>query len=192
MQWGREIEVNGVRPTWLRDDDRFEVKWHTCLPGNCWHRGSIDTHTMSIRLPANHWAYQALAAGFEPWPGGDAAPDDWDGGEVLLRHGGIVKSTNWRHGADLPGGHRYDVIGYRKQKPTDTVTLKLECDTANAVVIRKMTADEFRERHDPNESAWTLAKRLNLIREETRAERFTRETGHAVTPAVEAALEFDR
>lgn len=40
----------------------------------------------------------------------------------------------------------------------------------------------------PDYTAW--AQSVGLIRPETAAERFTRETGHAVTEAVEAALNW--
>jgi len=55
-----------------------------------------------------------------PWPGGDAAPADHDGGYVLMADG------RWGLGNDLPGtwsasGHslsvRGPVIAYRRLKP---------------------------------------------------------------------------
>lgn len=66
VEWGAAIPVDGKRPEWLRDDDKFQwsnssLTWadwkdqeHT-LPhlffGSAWDR------TVSIRLPANHLHY---------------------------------------------------------------------------------------------------------------------------------------
>lgn len=59
---------------------------------------------------------EQIKAGWTPWHGGDKAPDDWDGGEVLFRNGdtpnyGRVEWT-WVH--NNCGG---DIIGYRRKSP---------------------------------------------------------------------------
>lgn len=126
--WGGPITVNEKRPIWLKDDDilrwyRNDGKgydWenryykHTNLRMLSWC--GVDT----IRLPADHWAYLAIAKGFEPWLGSPErkAPSDWDGGLVLRRDGDIDTvgpyPASWDH---IPNyaPHR-DVIGYRKKE----------------------------------------------------------------------------
>lgn len=56
------------------------------------------------------------ALGFEPWYGGDEAPGDWDGSEVLFATGATCKDDNasawyWRH-----NGASYNIIGYKKKE----------------------------------------------------------------------------
>lgn len=90
--WGPEIEVNGVRPTWLRPV--FRTQWYgPGMTDQWWNRNASGGTTLrtlqwgpditAIRLPADHFAYVAIERGFEPWGGGDSAPEDWDGGDVL-------------------------------------------------------------------------------------------------------------
>lgn len=68
-----------------------------------------------------------------------------------------------------------------------TVTLKRMTEAEARVAFLK------RQPWQSNEQNFVESLRhLGLIREETLAERFTRETGHKVTPAVEAALEWER
>lgn len=118
MEWGPEIEVNGVRPAWLSDDDRVrdvDPGKHTngqVRPATGWGWYGIK----SFQLPADHWAYQAIQKGFEPWPGGDTAPTDWDGGEVLLL-GAIMWPSERICFWDRRPGSRF-VIGYRKKPDT--------------------------------------------------------------------------
>src|SRR3546814_21169400 len=48
------------------------------------------------------------------WPGGDSAPEDWDGGQVLVRDRTRWKTPSpcafWDHRGNHPG----DIIGYRR------------------------------------------------------------------------------
>lgn len=123
QQWGDPIEVNGERPVWLGDDDLLQFqtignrhgKW---LPdegicgGRKW-RNSAWTSVQRIRLTADHWAYEALRRGMVPWAGGDEAPDDWDGGEVLLRDNATSDSIDdW--GREVSEDDR-DIIGYKRR-----------------------------------------------------------------------------
>ncbi len=132
MQWGAEIPVNGVRPAWLSDEEAMLAGWKRSISDqetriwsvpDAWTAGSIcrDTYAErgwinveALRLPVNHWAYRVIEAGFEPWRGGDAAPADWDGGDVLLRDDRLIKwshhNIGWIHWST--GG---DIIGYRKK-----------------------------------------------------------------------------
>lgn len=200
IKWGDPIECNGVRPDWLRDDEPAEVEnsprewleWSGCV----WHK-----FIQAIRLPADHPAYVALAHGFHPWSGGESAPDDWDGGAVLQRCGyeanpaGVSWVWPWRTDAS----EDYDIIGYRKRNTRfdEPHLARIEVEGAapvEGVFIKRMTEAEARDwimNHTYTESAAHILHalgQLGLV--ESRAERFTRETGHAVTEAVEAALNW--
>jgi len=118
MEYGPEIEVNGKRPAWLADDDMC----HPCWGDDRWYHDELvkakcvcgwDIIT-KICLPANHWAYPVLEKGYWPWAGGDKAPDDWDGGDVLRRNGGLLKADwvgYWQHRRGDPAN---DIIGYKR------------------------------------------------------------------------------
>lgn len=125
--WGDPIPVNGVRPAWLKGRVVCDIKtsalagWRypnerepALTPAEGW---SWDLVT-KIRLPADHFAYTAIAAGFEPWGGGDAAPADWDRGVVLF--GGASTSIGpqarwgWKW-ENLGSPAAFNIIGYRKR-----------------------------------------------------------------------------
>lgn len=59
---------------------------------------------------------EIIAAGFEPWGGGDNAPGDWDGGEVLVRNkqteGGNNGGIGWNWAA---GDWGRCIIGYKRK-----------------------------------------------------------------------------
>lgn len=215
IKWGDPIECNGVRPDWLRDDEPAEIEnsprewleWSGCV----WHN-----FVTAIRLPADHPAYVALARGFTPWCGGESAPNDWDGDRaqnILLRNGSTRKSVSswaWRENSSRAGhATDFDVIGYRKRNTRfdEPHLARVEVEGSapvEGVFIKRMTNDEATE--FANKAAFdglghtapcyaasgahACLKALGLIRPETTAERFTRETGHAVTEAVEAALNW--
>lgn len=208
--WGPEILVDGKRPEWLARDQ--QVDWSSPSKpfyGRITERAhewaATDWACVStIRLPADHPAYIAIDKGFAPWSGGDAAPEDWDGGEVL-RRGGTTRrpipwsapysdNQRWTHVYTTHPGNFADIIGYRKRATA------AEPATADTVQIARMTEAEavaWWQKERPGwisrvEVAVMVLKTLNLIRQETTAERFTRETGHAVTAAVLAALQYDR
>jgi hypothetical protein len=59
--------------------------------------------------------------GMVPWAGGDSAPDDWDGGAVMIRDGSIYLHNNhpagrWLHGQQrvkyYPHRDDLDIIAY--------------------------------------------------------------------------------
>lgn len=123
MTYGPAIECNGKRPEWLGGDEviwlchRSEGGWHTkykVLAISAWHPISC------FALPADHPYYRATAAGFKYWPGGEIAPDDWDGGMVLFRSGNMSDSSNsglgWNWDA-MKSAH--SIIGYHP-KPEAT------------------------------------------------------------------------
>jgi len=116
ITWGNDIAVDGKRPAWLKDDEK-------CLP--CWSSSRWYENNGArvlavanwpgvtmIRLPSDHFAYTAINAGFEPWGGGDKAPDDWDGGPVLLGSGQPGVGNSWDHNAFRKPHH---IIGYKRK-----------------------------------------------------------------------------
>lgn len=202
IKWGDPIECNGVRPHWLRDDEPISVTYNGGAGGWANANGSqVYPGQTHFRLPADHPAYVALARGFHPWSGGESAPDDWDGGAVLLNSGdecGGASVTSW-------AGQIYDfgVIGYRKRNTRfdEPRLARIEVEGSarvEGVFIKRMSEAEaraFAKSHGyvggPDEEHYVGALHdVGLIRPESRAERFTRETGHEVTEAVEAALNW--
>ena len=176
IEWGPEIKVNGERPAWLADDDKFN--WYGCAYTGTNHQWEgVD----SIRLPADHWAYDAIRAGFEPWGGGDSAPEDWDGGKVFVYDDTALddayhvrKITNvlcWK--ADSEPYVR--IVGYRKRAQP-----KPDADT---VTIPRMTEAEALDMwHESDEVAddrfVSMLEELGLIKPEpTKAERIAADTG---------------
>lgn len=149
----------------------------------------------SYHLPKNHPAYtvhetnKRTGSRFVFHAGGDE-PDDWDRGDVLVNDthprtidGPAIDKYNWSYKY-----HRAKIIGYtRKGIVSETLVDDTQADT---LTIKRMTEAE-RTRLYPHLDLNTL-KDLRLIREETHEEHFTRETGHAVTDAVAAALNWGR
>jgi len=128
ITWGEPIKVDGKRPAWLKDSDKCEPTWDVNYPYGCLVEAKYvfpwETVT-SIRLPADHWAYTAINAGFEPWAGGDSAPDDVDWDEQVMFRTGTTDDNNtayhWRNTGDCS-----DIIGYRKRTETNSTTSELE------------------------------------------------------------------
>ena len=125
IEWGAEIAVNGVQPEWLRNQDDVrdvDPSWHTngeVRKADGWYWPKMK----AIRLPANHSYYLATSRGFTYWPGGESAPDDWDGGDCLDCDGNMLSARNvWD--SDWP---RRTVIGYRKrtEQPTPAIAPEL-------------------------------------------------------------------
>lgn len=189
MIWGDPIEVRGTMPSWLGENDLVNPKWEEGYYGNGVRPDKVvcmDRLT-AIRLPADHFAYFAIAKGYQPWGGGDEAPDDWDGtDDVILRSGDTgddVCVTDWRC-----DGENWDIIGYRKRQPTDTVTFTTAPATdATHVSVKRMTEAEvidgrFRQYSTYGTlTAITEAFRdLGLIREPTQAETIAAKTGLTV------------
>ncbi len=117
IQWGDPIAVNGKRPAWLGDDGSVLV-WNAeripSTPGSG-PAGYDWDEIKDIRLPAGHFAYRAIAAGMEPWGGGDAAPADRSS-DALLRSGKVIGIPAFWGWSTLKPEN--DVIGYRKRAPT--------------------------------------------------------------------------
>lgn len=119
VEYGPEIAVDGM-PDWLGGDEKVIGRWgeDTWYSGGAtWKKCYASPGTITaIRLPADHWAYNAIDAGFIPWGGGDAAPEGVT--DVLLRVG-IPWPTSgtglrWTH-----IGWEGDIIGYKRGAGTD-------------------------------------------------------------------------
>ncbi len=202
IELGAVIAVDGM-PDWLDREQMVLGQWR----GDTWYKELTWKHCYAfpdditaIRLPADHWAYPVIAKGFEPWAGGDDAPVDWDGGEVLLRNeeevAGPAKYGRWywadysQHGFPM-GQVTDDIIGYRRKAEPNAETVAaideirargfdgfesvgdLMDDLNDQVKIAKITRSEAYE--DGLDIA-TL-ERLGLLKEETLLERFEREFG---------------
>lgn len=198
MEWGEAIEVNGVRPDWLRDDE--VVYWSHAkssaqinASGLAWSgQPGFDNAVEDIRLPADHPYYTVQnhnarhGTNFAYWPGGDSPPDDWDGGPVLNRGGGIFKyaaGMNWRdcHCGGVPDYG--DIIGYTRKA--------VEKPVEDHVSVKRITESEAEKLiRDHDYDIVKVLDSLGIIRPCTREERFTQETGITVTPDVRAALEW--
>lgn len=116
VEYGPEIAVDGM-PDWLGEDEKVIGKWTKWLEYPRWKKCyAIPEYITAIRLPADHWAYKAIDAGFIPWGGGDAAPEGVT--DVLLRDGSPCATSGtglrWTH-IGLGG----DIIGYWRGAGTD-------------------------------------------------------------------------
>lgn len=135
IKFGEPIRVDGVQPDWLRDEvglfENCPDYWlggvSDRLSGWAW---SMEAHCpINIRLLADHPFYTVQnynaehGTNFKYWPGGESAPDDWDGGNVLRGDGELIYARhigNW----GLFDEPRYHVIGYTKR--TEAVTLHIQ------------------------------------------------------------------
>lgn len=189
-QWGPAIEVNGVRPDWLRDADTVTVRGgsgHWYKHPVQWDKYITWDSVKAIRLPADHPYYKATDASFTYWPGGESAPSDWDGGDVLCRDGMMAAVRNrtdrWTH---VSGLNSLDVIGYRKRPELETFTDKefeakygyrpetLEWQSVSgskAVLIQPRTQAEWGSLCHKHGSLFDWLKHAGLIIEPTDAER---------------------
>lgn len=68
----------------------------------------------------------ATSRGFTYWPGGESAPEDWDGGEVLDAYGG-VNGPDWIGRWTNIGEGYPNIIGYRKrtEQPAPSIAPEL-------------------------------------------------------------------
>ena len=141
MTHGPEYRVrDGKRPAWLDDDDVVAIcesgEWlglaHDWRTG--WWGWGSSVSALRLKDP-NHWANAPIAAGLEPWAGGDAPPADFKpGGRVMFRDGGVLtprqpKTMRWRH--DGLGG---DIIGYERTEEPPLAELQRLGQEAEAVL----------------------------------------------------------
>lgn len=165
IKWGPEIKVNGERPAWLGDGDKFN--WCGCTYVGISH---LWEGVSSIRLPADHWAYAAIKAGFEPWGGGDSAPEDWTGNvsDVLEGDGTPCPANEQPRWEWLFGGTAGDAIGYRK---------RTEPQAGDTVTIQRLPESEWDAMYRDYGTIEVL-RSLGLIKPEpTKAERIAADTG---------------
>lgn len=216
-QWGAPLtgaQMKLLRAAGLGDFEVVQDKWGGI--GGASHFSFAFDH---YRMQPDHPAYTLLEAGWldgrnvRLWFGGDKAPDDWDGMGVLLADGFVCdRPDEWSSSA---GGRR--IIAYiakadAKVDPAADnqdavvsflhssgwegnrdVELALQLFVEDYATIAKMTEAECTrlfENHSWDEVS--VFKKLGLIKEPTRAERFTAATGIAVTPEIAQALEFER
>lgn len=123
-KWGAEIVVDGKRPDWLRDDEQVSWRWthrgfehSTSAELLNWAGSRTQPNPVhAIRLPADHPYYTATEKGFTYWPGGDQAPDDWDGGKVLCRDPMFdMAGDSPRCWGRFQGSPGRDIIGYKRR-----------------------------------------------------------------------------
>lgn len=196
--WGDPIEVNGVRPDWLKDGDRVDWCWKQDRWEAAFDQSNYPTGTTadrlgwengvhSIRLPASHPYYTVQrynaehGTSFVYWPGGDNAPDDWDGGGILNGDG---EAYNGFHGYDWCYRGATKIIGYtRRTEPQP------EVDDGDYVLVRRMTEEEFGTEMWHRLSGQSMLIYLGIIKPEpTEAERIAAKTG--LTPEqVQAVLD---
>lgn len=146
IKWGEPIAVDGNRPEWLHDGELMQyqtsdrTKWFDMKWGWGWAVIGGD-----IRLPASHPYYLATSRGFTYWPGGDSAPADWDGGEVLRRGGDDAHhkdpwlapyehNQRWFHVARSDFA---DIIGYRRK--VEPFAAPLPADWAFKEAVRRVS-----------------------------------------------------
>lgn len=118
--WGAKIDASnkGKPLPWLKDDEEVYCHWGKGVCGggpydaDCVHGWDEE---FQIRLPADHFAYTAIAEGFEPWGGGEKAPDDWDGERTLARNGEIARWASWTHPWRQGRDCAHDIIGYKRK-----------------------------------------------------------------------------
>lgn len=168
LEFGAEIAVHGM-PAWLADDEQVMGKWRDWFdcPTNKSHYAN-PTSITAIRLPADHWTYPVIAAGFEPWGGGDDAPEDWDGGACMMRSTHLLECAfhnqpRWTHLNSAS-----DIIGYkRKVAPGSEVWDRALMNTptpADTVTIPTMTKGEARGKAVAYSDRW-LADELKTVQD---------------------------
>lgn len=114
--WGAKIDAaNDGKPLpWLKDDEQVFCHWGEETCGGPYHVDCVHGwgDGFKIRLPADHFAYTAIAEGFEPWGGGENPPADWDGdaNAILYRDGKNPDYRAWVHFGSGP-----DIIGYKRK-----------------------------------------------------------------------------
>ena len=91
-------------------------------------RAPIQPPTSRIRLPASHPYYTVQrynakhGTSFVYWPGGDAAPADWDGGPCLLNDGMPPALTVDDWGNPCIHGDDFRIVGYTRRAEPETAT----------------------------------------------------------------------
>lgn len=195
-EWGSEIAVNGMRPDWLRSEiGLFENRPEKWLEGCkliswAWTTNSDGVCPIAIRLPADHPYYtvqrynEQHGTSFVYWPGGDAAPGDWDGDRTLKRKGHLAPTrisdrADWQRGynGDVNNMADLDIIGYtrRIEPKRDTVTVERRTEAEWIDLIGPPHVGD--EQSGVLRVLRYLQVILPLSPEPTEAQRITAETG---------------
>ncbi|GAA0729854.1 hypothetical protein [Sphingomonas japonica] len=179
----RALDLPGDTPVQFEGAHATARDWSFGFQGQRYH------------LPADHFASKVQqwnndhpdAVPFVPWAGGDDAPSDWDGGEVLYRCGdvdGDARVTGWEHDP-----HDYDIIGYRPRTEAPTASLPTY-DPAlverMVALIRDLRADHIK--HGAHDYVQDFVSRTKAIADElaTPAERMASDIGITVKQAQRA------
>lgn len=199
IKWGKDILITAGRPTWLKDGEQILNSYFP--PKYAWTVNSVESWigVGAIKLPADHPYYTATAAGFVYWPGGEDAPDDWDGGDVLRRCGvsysARLSPEDWQRGyhGDIKLHAEYDIIGYHRHvEPVERIPSTITVPIETEVAIRRELEDTLAKVGNIRDAVVAMFAIRAVLRDETIAERFRRETGYELTPAVLAALDWER
>lgn len=182
-EFGPEIAVDGM-PDWIDGDELIMGKWSSgwydrlSARADCY---ASPWDITAIRLRTDHPYYTATEKGFTYWPGGEDAPDDWDGGDTLLRNGALCPQPGtWAHGVDR------DIIGYRKRsepidshmnqvhynapftspnRPSDELVKRLTDVAREAEQRLRYCADHYSDGNDTQlaQKCWGIADDLSAI-----------------------------
>lgn len=219
-EWGAPLtgaQMEALRDAGLPCNTYYQTEYN-CMAGIEWCGGGDLDSPRRHRLPADHIAYTLLNAGWldgrnvRLWFGGETAPDDWDGKEVLLLNGAAATPMSENSRAWVSLIIAYIAKDETKVDPVYTVRAGTPeaCPSIlggygaaaepETVTIAKMTEAEAKAwcmtfRHNDRYAAYDALDKLGLLKptpKPTRAERFTAATGIAVTPEILQALEFEQ
>lgn len=176
MEYGPEIKRGSdawpetdVRPVWLADDDKVRVVagWQI----NQQRAAKVVwSQCNSFRLPADHWSYKAIVAGFTPCNG---KPNDWDGGVIFTCYPGCdgreivppIRDEMWS--ANDP--YYAPVRGYHRKSTKQTVTIEMRTEDE----WLDWTAARGAQRHSRGSIRFMeLVRDLGLVTSPTPLERF--------------------
>lgn len=165
-EYGPEIVVYG-RPPWLGDDDLCNPYWSD--EGWYW---TTRTHgleaclvarwdkVIKLRLLASHPASIVAAHNakhgtqFKYWPGGDEAPGDLSGLDVLLRNG-VVASLRYWPGIWKPRGQHDDIIGYTPKPCAEQQGASEPLQSAGSVIAPVVHGPAAGAKEEAGEYPWS-------------------------------------
>lgn len=164
MQYGPWIKLAqpGKWPLWLKRGEMMRCKQGTSpCPSEGAEYDALN-NTTKIQLPADHWAYAPIRAGYTPWAGGAEAPEDHARDrEVLIRDGRTAYlrevPSNWQRGYGGNPDHmaRLDIIGYHSTNGDPSIKTS-DCDA----IITELDNIEARSRKPWEQHDYDAAVRL--------------------------------
>lgn len=192
MEYGPEIKRGSdawpetdVRPIWLADGDNVRVVagWQI----NQQRAAEVVwSQYNSFRLPADHWSYKAIVAGFTPCNG---KPNDWDGGVIFTCYPGCdgreivppIRDEMWS--ANDP--YYAPVRGYHRKSTKQTVTIEMRTEAE----WLDWTAARGAQRHSRGSIRFMeLVRDLGLVTPPTPLEKFMAEHPDADRRTAELVL----